>query len=350
MTQDQTLGWDPGRTWVFVVGTLEWKHPDYFPPFPKLNRRDAALVDFFRTRGVPDAHIVYLQDTQATTQNIQESMEAHLGGAGPGDLLVLYFCGHGAKTDKGATYFASYDADGTHNQGWLVDTIPATIERHFGGSHALLLADCCHSGSLEDAVAQGAGRVGYAVLASSLSSELSTGNWTFTEGLLAGLRGQAYVDLDGNRQITLQELARQIVETMAFAEEQFATFATKGPFDPNMVVAPARPRPDPQVGRRVEVHSGDAWYLAQIVDANGGQFKVHYFGYEDSDDEWVTSAAMREVVRPTYPVGTAVEVKWNQKWYPAKILDVYMGIHYIQYDGFGPEWNEWVSTKRIRTT
>src|SRR4051794_16403888 len=61
---------------------------------------------------------------------------------------------------------------------------------------ALLLADCCYSGCLADAVSQQARRIAYACAASSLASELSTGNWTFTEGLLAGLRGQAFVDAD----------------------------------------------------------------------------------------------------------------------------------------------------------
>ncbi len=38
MPQPHTLGWSPERTWVFVVGTLEWKHAEYFDPFPKENR------------------------------------------------------------------------------------------------------------------------------------------------------------------------------------------------------------------------------------------------------------------------------------------------------------------------
>ncbi|HXV43316.1 MAG TPA: agenet domain-containing protein [Anaerolineae bacterium] len=113
-------------------------------------------------------------------------------------------------------------------------------------------------------------------------------------------------------------------------------------------MAAARPRPHPRVGQRVEVDAEDDWYLAQIIDANGERLKVHYYGYEESDDEWITSDRIREVVRTTYSKGTAVEVKWKGEWYPAKVLEGHSGIHYIQYDGFGPEWNEWVALKRLR--
>jgi hypothetical protein len=342
------LGWNPERTWVFVVGILEWKQAAVYSPFPKRQRRDAALVEFFRTQSVPAAQIVYLQDRAATTRHIQESLESHLASAGAGDLLVLYYCGHGDKTDDGAAYFASYDAGSADNLGWSVDSIPSTIERCFQGSHALLLADCCYSGCLSDAVNRHAQRVGYACLTSSLASELSTGNWTFTEGLLAGLLGRAFVDGDGNQHITLQELAAQLMDSMAFAEEQVASFMVCGNFDAGLVLAPARPLPHPQVGRRVEVRSEGEWYPAQIIDADGEQFRVHYYGYEDSDDEWVTDQRIRDGARPVYAVGTPVEVQWKRTWYPATIKDVRSGVHYIQYDDFDAEWNEWVALKRIR--
>lgn len=348
MAPHHILGRKPERIWVFVVGTLEWKHAEYFDLFPKQNCRDAALVEFFRAQGVPPAQIVYLQDQQATTHEIRQSLEAHLTAADADDLLVLYYCGHGGKLDDGGAYFASYDADGERNPGWVVKTIPATIERYFTGSHALLLADCCYAGCLADAIPKRGRRVAYASLTASLASELSTGNWTFTEGLLAGLRGQAFVDANGNAMISLRELAAQICESMAFAEEQIATFATAGDFDPDVIVAAARPRPDPRVGQRVEVYADDDWYRAQIIDARGAQLKVHYYGYEESDDEWVTPDRIREVVLPTYPIGTTVEVKWKRKWYPATVLEVWSGIHHIQYQDYGPEWNEWVASKRLR--
>jgi Caspase domain/Agenet domain len=348
MATQRALGWSPGQTWLFVVGTLEWKHGDLFSPFPKERRRDALLVDFFRAQGVPAAQIVYLTDRQATTARVQQAFEEHLAKARAGETLLVYYCGHGGQDDAGSAYFASYDTDCDSNWGWMVDTITETIARRFRGSRALLLADCCHSGSLADSMAKRATTIGYACLASSLSSELSTGNWTFTEGLLAGLAGHAYVDADGDHVITLRELAEQIAETMAFAEEQIVTFATHGPFDPDLVIAAARPRPDPRVGRHVAVLTEGEWYRAEIVATDGQRLKVHYYGYEESDDEWVASDQTRSVSRPSYPAGATVAVQWRRKWYLATIRAVRAGIHYVEYEGHGPEWNEWVALSRIR--
>src|SRR5215212_3265 len=63
----QESSWQPARTWVFVVGTLEWQDKETFESFPKENRRDRELVRFFREQGVPAEQIVYLQDRAATT-------------------------------------------------------------------------------------------------------------------------------------------------------------------------------------------------------------------------------------------------------------------------------------------
>lgn len=340
--------WDPRRTWAFVVGTLEWAHPESFSSFPKLNRRDAALVDLLRERGVPASQIVYLQDERATTERIQSWLESHLAAAGEGDLLLLYYCGHGAKTEEGAVYFASYGADEVEDPGWTVAGIPETIERHFRGSRALLLADCCHSGSLAEAVRRRPRRVAYACLASSLASELSTGNWTFTESLLAGLAGQAWVDDDGDARITLEELAGQIEETLAAAEGQLSTFAVHGAFDPRLVLAPARQRPDRRVGRSVEARSEGDWYPAKVIDAQDGQLLVHYHGYEADDDEWLAPGDIRDPTREAYARGAAVEVLWKGRWFPATVLAERLGVHHIRYDGFGGEWDEWVAKERIR--
>jgi hypothetical protein len=245
---------------VAVVGTLEWQNQEMFDSFPKEKRRDAALVRFFQQAGVPAGQIAYLCDRQARYAQIARTLPAHFAQAQPGDFLFVYYCGHGYKLDSGEACMACYDAGAEGCPDWSMASLPALIEQHFPGDHALIAADCCYSGCLAGAVTAHRGRVSYACLTSSLASESSTGNWTFTEGLL----------------------------------------------------------------------------------------KVHCYGWEATDDEWVMPDRMRQVTPVEYPAGTAVEVKWKRRWYPAFVQAVQSGIHYIQYDGYDAAWNEWVAGKRIR--
>src|SRR5437764_13418323 len=72
------VGWQPAKTWLFVVGALSWKHKETFGSFPVKNRRDAALVDCFKKAGVPETQIVYLQEKQAKLQRIDAAFKTQL--------------------------------------------------------------------------------------------------------------------------------------------------------------------------------------------------------------------------------------------------------------------------------
>ena len=327
----QTRDWQPQRTWVFVVGTLQWKHRDMFDSFPQKNRRDAQLVEFFRQQGVPAQQLVYLQDAQATTRQVKTAFAAFLAKAREGDLLFVYYCGHGYKSDDArTTFFATYDA-GDDTPGWSTDSIVRDVEKYFKGSRAFLTADCCYSGSLAQQARRLSQRVSFACLTSSSASQLSTGNWTFTEMLVAGLSGKAFADLNSDGQITLSELAEDVKEDMAFAEEQLSSFTTTGSFAPDTVLARAGRKSNPEVSKRVEVRSDGKWWKARVIDSRAGTFRVHYYGFEDSDDEWVRLSQIREPAIVEYPAGSTVEVIWKRKWYPAKVLSVERGVHLIHY-------------------
>ncbi len=43
-----------------------------------------------------------------------------------------------------------------------------------------------------------------------------------------------------------------------------------------------------------------------------------------------------------------VQVDWKGKFYPAQILKVDNGKHYIRYFGYSADWNEWVEKDRIK--
>ena len=131
------LDWNPKRTFVFVVGILEWKHPEIWSPFPdcQKDRRDRQLVEHFREAGVPEDQISYLCDAQATKSRIQQAFGRLLDETSEGDLLVFYFCGHGYRdAETGQTWFANYDAGSRDASAWNVAAIFATIEQHFRGN------------------------------------------------------------------------------------------------------------------------------------------------------------------------------------------------------------------------
>lgn len=177
------IRWKPQKTWVFVIGTLEWKDSEAFASFPKANRRDAQLVRFFRQKGVRANHIVYLADKQATTSHAQAALDRMLAQTATGDLLFFYFTGHGYQSEDGKkTFFATYDAS-DNRAGWNVDAIVGTIARKFRGDRVILAADCCYSGALVDRVRRTRSRQSFACFASSTSKDSSTADWTFTEML-----------------------------------------------------------------------------------------------------------------------------------------------------------------------
>jgi hypothetical protein len=166
--------------------------------------------------------------------------------------------------------------------------------------------------------------------------------------LLKGLRGEPAIDEDGDGAIRWDELARQAALEMAFAENQKSADATSESFDPRFrLVSVGRSR-GPRVGERLEVKWKDAWYRAQIVDAKSQSFKIHYAGYDDGWDEWVSADRLRPFKPLALASGTRVHVKSEGKWYAAEVLRSWYGLHYVHYDGWSQEWDEWVPFTAIK--
>lgn len=339
--------WQPSKTWAFVVGVLEWKDSDAFAPFPKDDRRDARLVRVLKDKGVPSGQIVYLPDNQATISTVRREFPKFLNRAQPGDWVIVYYAGHGYKEENGEAYLATYDAS-DDTPGWLMRSVPEMIDKNFKGSHAVIALDNCYSGAMAELVRNAPRTISYGVFASSQASALSTQNWTFTEALLATLAGTPASDADRDGQVTFAEAGAYIEGEMLFGEEQVAVSRFTEGFNPQMVFATALQGVGPRIGEHVEAQSGNEWYKGVIVDGKRGTFKIHYYGYGVSDDEWVDEKNIRSPRLVQYAKGARVQVKWEKRWYDATVLDVRDGSHLITYEGFDSQWDEWVPSARIR--
>jgi len=343
------LGWQPQTTWVFVVGVLSWKHSEMYGSFPVKKRRDNTLVEFFKQNGVPDSHIVYLQDKQATQQRIDAAFTDQLKKLSANDLLIVYYAGHGSKSDDGNDVFlASYDAGDDDVDGWSVNSIPGKINAS-KCSRVLWFIDCCYSGQAGLAITKQSKGPAFAAVTSSAASESSTEHWTFTEALLDAFRGVSYVDLNHDGAVTLSEFAAHVEADMNAAEEQRSTFAhTKG-FDTEMVLAQAKPLANPRIGERAKAQDSDGdWYACRIIAAHGEKLKIHFIGYEDDEDLWVAPEDLKPITPVLYGKGTKVEVLWKKRWYAATVLQAKDGVHLIHYSDYDSKWDEWVPSRRIR--
>lgn len=61
------------------------------------------------------------------------------------------------------------------------------------------------------------------------------------------------------------------------------------------------------VGDKVEVLSTGTWYKADVLEAKGGQYKIHYDGWGSTWDEWVNSDRIRRSAQPS----TDAKAKWG---------------------------------------
>ncbi len=238
---------DYGRTWVFMVGVLEWADNKTFASFDKRGRVDAKIMKFFEKQGVPANQMLYIKDQNATTNAVREEFASFLKQAKKGDVLFFYYCGHGYKNDGGKVCFANYKgAD------WTAEEIVKTVNENFAGNTALFTADCCNSGGLAKEVQKYKTR-NYAALNSVVPTDVSTGNWTFSNALLYALEGRNFVDTDNNGVIQLGELSQYIDAEMAVVEGQKASYFVPTSMKNWTLTSGVRAKKNNRIGERVMV-------------------------------------------------------------------------------------------------
>jgi pimeloyl-ACP methyl ester carboxylesterase len=149
---------EKSRGYALLVGIN-----DYPPSVGKL-RGCLSDVDHVRdwlvaAFGPKRLAIECLKDADATRSNVVQSFRSHLGKAGPDDVVLFHYSGHGARwraagafnrfypdgRDEGLVCYDSRDPGGYD----LADKELAVLlhEVAASGPHIAVLIDCCHSGS-----------------------------------------------------------------------------------------------------------------------------------------------------------------------------------------------------------
>lgn len=204
------------KVWAIIIGVAAYQHmpvlrytdDDAYRMFAFLKSPEGGALD--------DEQIRILIDEDATKSRIVNTMEDVFQKAGPNDLVMMYFSGHGLR---GA--FLPIDFDGYNNKLYHEE-----INEIIGKSKAkykLFIADACHSGSLF--AMRGGGVVqntlinyykslaqshpGTALIMSSKSDETSLESSGLRQGvfshfLIRGMKGEA--DYNNDMYVNVDEL------------------------------------------------------------------------------------------------------------------------------------------------
>ncbi len=236
------------KVWAVVIGVASYSH------MPVLRYTDDDAYRMFAFLKSPeggalsDDQIRILIDEEATKENITNTMKDVFSKAGPSDLVMLYFSGHGLKGS-----FLPIDFDGYNNKIYH-EEINEILENS-PAKYKLCIADACHSGSLfamkgnvENALSNyykslAQAQSGTALIMSSKSDETSLESSGLRQGvfshfLIRGLKGEA--DADGNHIVSVQELYDFIGENVRTYTGMRQSPVIKGDYDGKMTVAVIR--------------------------------------------------------------------------------------------------------------
>ncbi len=113
----------------------------------------------------------------------------------------------------------------------------------------------------------------------------------------------------------------------------------------------------PKVGEILEVKdTGGIWYKSTVLKIDGDKRFIHYEGWSDNWNEWVTPDRVRVFAPPNIPttlgvpvVGEMLDAKdKNGGWYKATVLKVEGDKRFIHYDGYSDSWDEWLGADHVK--
>ena len=251
-----------GDVWAAVIGINEYPNARNL----KYAVNDALAFKHYLKNyiGLPEDHIFFLSNQNATRDNIQSLLGTKLKRkASKEDTVIIFYAGHGAvETDPTnpdgdgfEKYLLPYDADlnDLYTTSISMDEVRKIFQR-IRADRLIFIADTCYSGAsggrtmvasktranlsdkFYERIAKGKGRV---IISSCSANEVSKEDDNLQHGvfsyyMLEGLKGRA--DQDGDGIITVSELFSYISRKVPQASGQDQHPVKKGETEGELVI------------------------------------------------------------------------------------------------------------------
>ena len=225
-----------GRNYALVIGVSKYEfHEGGLRDLEYADADARSIADLLKTRaGFKDPDISYLENENATVENVRAAVDLFLERARENDLIFLFIAGHGAQDpfDPKSLYLILHDSKVTNlpRTALNMSELQGMFMHRLRAKRMVILIDACHSGGVDTLSTASVrqlersenntfsmyaeklfGGEGRALLTSSDVNEVSeegkkwgNGHGVFTWAILEGLRGIA--DVNRDRVITTGEL------------------------------------------------------------------------------------------------------------------------------------------------
>lgn len=221
-----------------AMPALNYTDDDAYQMYAFLKSPEGGALD--------DDHIRILVDEAATLNRIKYTMEEVYSRAGPEDLILLYYSGHGYEDA-----FLPIDFNGFRNKLFHKEIIDILERSH--AKYKLCIADACYSGGLLAAKGRAPSQItqdyydrlaeaapGTALIMSSKSNETSVESKGLRQGvfshyLIRGLKGEA--DRNQDRYVDISELFRFVSQNVQNYTGSKQSPMIEGDYDRQMPVS-----------------------------------------------------------------------------------------------------------------
>jgi hypothetical protein len=203
----------PGGPRVFAIMVGVSDYGDQSRDLPYTDDDAAKLADTLRREGVLNPASVTLTNAEATVAGVRQAFQRVAQQAGPDDMFLFFFSGHGDQSEASATEVSPTEPDGRSESIVLRDGEITDYEmaRLFGTLRtrlSMLVLDSCFSGGFARNVVDRPGVMGLFSseedLTSAVADKFEAGGY-LAHFLRTGLAGDA--DGDGDQMVTAGELA-----------------------------------------------------------------------------------------------------------------------------------------------
>jgi uncharacterized caspase-like protein len=217
--------------YLLAVGVSRYRDKALNLKYAAADAADVAEALQQRGQGLfQSIQIQFLQNQNATLDNITQAFQELAGQVKPTDVFVLFLAGHGTVLEDGNYYFIPWDmvyenTAALRDRGLSKNRLQELLAR-IPARKSLILIDTCNAGGTVPALAMRSlvdknaidrlmRATGRALLAASSDTQMAIegykGHGVFTYALLQGLQGQA-PDYNRNNTIEIDELAAFVVD------------------------------------------------------------------------------------------------------------------------------------------